>query len=242
MRKRTNDPDGHAQRAARECPRCRRPWPSNEPQTDTEGERRIEERVAILRAHRVVTNEESDTNHGRYAGSCIVCGTEWPCVYHPPRPPEGAGEAGPTCPHCDLPYDAHAPGCPNRGETRAPVTPPKTVPGWKLPEKARGPDSDQGYDIPVYELDDPELKAAKFFVRHNIDPSGGACGCRGCASVRARLRASTGERIEGFVEAEEADCSCSLAGAWLFNRDCGHFGNLNRRATLLLHPTDGGEG
>lgn len=240
MRKRTNDPDGHAQRAARECPRCRRPWPSNEPQTDTEGERRIEERVAILRAHRVVTNEESDTNHGRYAGSCIVCGTEWPCVYHPPRPPEGAGEAGPTCPHCDLPYDAHAPGCPNRGETRAPVTPPKTVPGWKLPEKARGPDSDQGDELGQL------ARLVEIFGTGHDAHWGASETCSECITVRRMLaemkglieslRASTGERIEPdfwIWYDEETGDSQVLPG------DGGPVEGFH--PVVLLHPTDGGE-
>ena len=39
------------------------------------------ERVAQITAHRVCTGTEHDTDNGKIHGSCIVCGTLWPCEW-----------------------------------------------------------------------------------------------------------------------------------------------------------------
>lgn len=41
----------------------------------------INERVAVLIAHRQVGNQEHDAQNGKLAGYCVVCQIPWPCEY-----------------------------------------------------------------------------------------------------------------------------------------------------------------
>lgn len=48
---------------------------------------RIEERIAVLRAHRACCGTEADPANGKLHGYCVVCGVPWPCAYAGDPPP-----------------------------------------------------------------------------------------------------------------------------------------------------------
>lgn len=41
----------------------------------------IDERIAVLTAHRAIGNQEQDSGNGKLAGYCAVCQVPWPCEY-----------------------------------------------------------------------------------------------------------------------------------------------------------------